>query len=543
MSQSHIPQPNAAPMAPAEQIDSTAEAPHGPAMTIEVPGPPPSEAISHVGEANSIDPLLYKQNLWCASFPWKVGDQVGKCLWWIPIHPSSYNKIMSHLARIYNCWAGDATISIKVAGTGFHAGLLTMVRLPPNIHPNSMSGTKDWTAFPWEAYDPKMLEVASIQARDQRPVSYHYNEGYGNPLLDIGGYIAIYVDLGLNTSSSGSQQIQVNVWSKLADNFCFSQLRYPYEPLIKGDRIAPVELLALVDFRKDRASNIALACAPILIKSIVVKSFNQKVLNTGIYNCFPLTSSYMSKVHDNFHSSLDKWTGKVSKVDGKKITLEEIKPFWQFNTVGKLGLTAYNTTKFSFSLIEGLTQLGVRSASFTYVEPELPWGIDDVIQLFPSFVGDQVPIESTFEDNSYSAKTDNESFLLFRGGDVDCPQTIDLARYLRGAWIASWLPKGQCGLFSVNDTSEDLPIGYAKLYDEGFFTFQASKDELVFPFENIQLKFEQFISRTDAIPNNSEFARNKILLTMKYRASAKLSRPPKRDHGSSSSISSSRSSK
>ena len=75
---------------------------------------------------------------------------------------------------MYNAFAGGFQFSLTIAGTGFHAGKLMVVRLPPNIHPTSLRRIQDVGAFPYYIIDPKTLETIVKSAMDQRDVMYHY---------------------------------------------------------------------------------------------------------------------------------------------------------------------------------------------------------------------------------------------------------------------------------------------------------------------------------------------------------------------------------
>lgn len=191
-----------------------------PASTVEGP--------RHANVSNDdILGYLKKQHLALQRFTWSTSQLPGTLLVSIPITPLRANSIVSYLSGIYNAWNGGLEYQAKVAGTGFHAGALGIARIPPNINPSSFKTVAQFTAFEYSVIDPKTLEAVSKHIPDQRPIMYHYmNEDFSDP-NNIGGYFVIFVILQLNTSSTGTNQIDVQIFNKLAPDFRFIQVIPP----------------------------------------------------------------------------------------------------------------------------------------------------------------------------------------------------------------------------------------------------------------------------------------------------------------------------
>jgi len=191
-----------------------------PAATIEGP--------RHANVANEdIVSYLKKQHLALQRVTWSTAHLPGTLLVSIPITPLRANQIISYLCGVHNAWNGGQDYQVKVAGTGFHAGALGIARIPPNLDPSSFKTVAQFTAFEYTVIDPKTLEAMSKHIPDQRPVMYHYmSEDFSNP-NNIGGHFVIFVILQLNTSSTGTNQIDVQIFNKLSSDFRFIQVVPP----------------------------------------------------------------------------------------------------------------------------------------------------------------------------------------------------------------------------------------------------------------------------------------------------------------------------
>lgn len=228
MSQQHIPQPNSQSAAPAEVFDSTADAPHGQTVSaLGTPGPRPGEVIVHTGQKNSIDFSIHRQFVPIDTFIWSTSQPRGTLLWSSPVHPSRVNPLVDYISEIYNTWGGGIEYNFKCAGTGFHAGALAFVRIPPNFHPSQFTTPTEWGAFEYVVMDPKTLEVLSLDVMDQRPLNFHFMKLDEQNPLTFGGYICCFVLIPLNTSSTGTQQIAVQAFGRPGATFTMNQIVMP----------------------------------------------------------------------------------------------------------------------------------------------------------------------------------------------------------------------------------------------------------------------------------------------------------------------------
>lgn len=192
---------------------------------IEIKPSNSSELLSHVGVMNTIDPYLHENYISKANFTWNTAQLPGTCLWYAKIHPDECNELVAYITKIYNAWVGSIEFKIKIAATGFHAGSLVCVRLPPNIHPNDVTNPNQFTTFPHTQIDVKTLETFTKDIMDQRQMLFHYRDDDPKLYTSFGGYYAVYVMLPLSTSSTGATQVNCNVWSRAGSDFRVSQPR------------------------------------------------------------------------------------------------------------------------------------------------------------------------------------------------------------------------------------------------------------------------------------------------------------------------------
>lgn len=244
MSQQHIPQPNSQSAAPAEVFDSTAVAPHPSSVSgIGTGDPSSAEGPVHAGQNNTFDITIHRQFIPIDNFIWNTSMKRGHLLWYTPVHPSRCNPLIDHLSKIYNCWDGGLEYNFKVAGTGFHAGALAFVRLPPNRHPTDYKAPSEWGAFEYIVIDPKTLEIMTAEIMDQRRFHYHYMQFDPKDPDSFGGYMACYVLMDLNASSTGTQQITVQAFCRPGPKFRFSQMIPPIMPPNPTPNVFPQAVL------------------------------------------------------------------------------------------------------------------------------------------------------------------------------------------------------------------------------------------------------------------------------------------------------------
>nr|QJI53554.1 MAG: hypothetical protein 2 [Picornavirales sp.] len=527
MSQAQIPQPNAAPEAPSEQFGSTEAAPTGITVSgIGVPGVTPQEAQTHALAQNGVDPILYQQFIHNSNFTWSTSDQPGKLLWSMPITPKKFNKITARLATIYNIWTGGVDLNFKLAGTGFHAGALVMVRLPPNYTAEELAGTFDFTAFEYIVIDPKQLEVASLHVGDQRPVNYHYtNPEKEQPgSWDIGGTIAVYVQMALNTASTGTQQIQVNVWTRLARDFAFVQLRMPREITDNETDFVPSALLEALNF--NLYNNIGGDGTLDFSLSTFRPSSTLRILPSSVIKLLSGTEG-------------------THALDGSKNGIYALKPnnsYGPTNTkilqAATLGDYTIDSIRVQFS---GLIQSkSIRLLNYSKSEMQsneiASYKVNDgnyLITLKTGQPGNWDAGDNTvfYPTNYYEISTGNdynqpalpvkESWVLFSGDGGNAGwghvQTMRLATLFRTGSIHTWLQKGQCGVFNVIDTEVDLPIFQVKLWANGWFSTVLSANTQLFQLFKLRFEFVGFMQETDLLRPTPQFTMNNLLVAPIHR--------------------------
>lgn len=509
MSQAHIPQPDSATAAPSEQYGSTEAAPTGLTVSgIGVPGPAPDEVPSHTLAFNSVDPVLYKQFIYNSSFIWSVNDTRGKLLWTMPIHPKAYNKITARLSTIYNTWGGGVDVNIKIAGTGFHAGALVFVRIPPNVDPKKLAGSYDFTAFEYVVIDPKQLEVATIHIGDQRQINYHYQLDESNTpkSFSIGGTLAAYVYMGLNTASTGTQQIEVLMATRLAPDFGFSQLIMPSPEQDADADFIPDGLATVLQFSKQKNNTNNLFDARINVLTVVPKATPSADKN--VYNVIQLDGTPYAD------SDFDKYMTLTANVVGDRLEAK----YKRFNK----GLTC-NDTVLVMNTIKNdnkffkITDHVFEDTNNTFKSATKPpdgWAVGDELEIFTfGYAVKEQSFKKVFTPPL------PESLVGFQGFSADLGyawQTQQLAKYLSTGTAKNFLV-GQCALFSVYDVVEDLPLFFVKLYPEGFLTALPSEKKVNWLLSRIELRYLSMIGRTTTIPLNSDFSRNKLLLASVHK--------------------------
>lgn len=515
MSQSHIPQPNATPAAPAETYSSTDEAPHGATISrIQTPGPPPAEIPAHTTAMNGIDPMLREQFMYCDSFTWSTSDARGKMLWYKPVHPKSIHKVMERLATIYNAWGGSMEIQFKVAGTGFHAGALAFVKIPPNFNPADLQGGFDWTVFPYEVIDVKTLECDALICGDQRQVAYHYTIGEANDpkSWDHGGWVACFVYLGLNTAPSGTQQVQIMVTAKPGPDFQFSQMKMPsLKDDIIVDQIPPgIQELFEVHFASmtniTGTVNTTIEVTPAAITQSKQQSWVAIRADTGMpfdvdaWSCIydktinanvilNMIGSHFLTVVTNTTESL---TTHMADENINYVGIPAISSLW--NIVAPDNFTTWRWQKTGIQWKKSTSQVStVQFSTSTKPPSNMPVASQNMYV-------DQVDINK-FDGLLAFSPSLSESIVFFgnAANTNGTPQTREIATYFA---IQPFM-RSRCALFQLVDENE-VPTMYLKLYPDGYFTTNARKDAYTLVIKDgYSLKFLQYVDKESTIPSNS----------------------------------------
>lgn len=553
MSTTNAPQPTAT--GPAESFDSTVAPPTGNISAIGLPGPDNSEAPIHSGAANGIDPYFHTQYIALASFNWSVVDDPGKLLWSIPIHPSETHQWLAHLAKMYNAWAGGFDFAVKIAGTGFHAGAIMVVRIPPNISPSKLNTVPSITAFEYNVMDPKMLEVELKQVMDQRNIMYHYMPLDVNNPLTFGGYLSFYVMLPLATSSTGATEISVQILARPSQNFLFTQIR-PIDMDVVPIAV-PTDLEDALDFQRVKS----LAATTADITKIVIKSpTSLRFVDSQTFNCIqfsqdPMNGYFMPRrqtvqpmefQNTGMFSLYLQWQHDPDANSKLVRTNEYCYLAWSdalftdtkievpvIEGAGEMFFIAHLTDKSKttvFVALRGLFEkqdpshadLGKYKQRFrvdnlftndkswvlTINKDNSPFAKDE--EFFASLAAKKLHFEGFVLDNDalfgfdmtkYSPPIE-ESFVLFADlNDHYSCQPWELTTALNKEAYSGFMDKNTCLVFELIDTKVDLPILAVKLHYSGYFTTIAHKDDLIFAVRNPgRYKFKYLYKTSAATP-------------------------------------------
>lgn len=489
---SHIPQPDTA-SAPAEVVqDQDANN-----MTFQAslaqdggPGAPSREAVIYSGAMNGLDPHLTSHFFPTSQFTWSTTDLPGKLLWSMYIHPSQCNMYLAYLQALYNLWAGGIDINIKVAGTGFHAGAIAIVRIPPNRKASEFTTPASWGAFEYVVIDPKTLEITSFHLIDQRQVLYHYQPFDSSNPNSFGCSVGVYVLQTLNTSSTGANQISLQVFTKAAADFQFAQMVPPY---IDSPINPPMQ--TIINYLNSASPISATTVIPAV--TWVSTDNTKKILNSGLQGCYKFNSDPLSQYKDPLAYPYI----ANSIVTGTTMNLQNLPGnfagFPYFLSSGGGQLIVYNP-------VNGQTVIGTIAATpnsdtITLTLPSATPDLNNVHVRFNLF--DNKP-KLTDTDGNYSLPLNEEGFFLLRDEYLmDTVQTQSFAQACKSGVFKNLIPPGQAILLSFIDTNLQLPLLFVKLYANGIMSVLATATERLFPGD-YHFDFFSLILDSDHIPSN-----------------------------------------
>jgi len=506
--------------------DSTMGSPT-PVSMLETPAPA-NEVSSYGTQANQLDPYLYQNFITVATLTWSTSALAGTLLWYTPIHPSRANPRVDYFTRAYNTWAGGLEYKMKVAGTGFHAGALAVVRLPPNIRPSQLRTPSDWETFGYDLIDPKTLELISKDALDQKPIMYHYTADYNEAdPSTFGGYLCLFVRMPLQTSATGNNQINITVWNRLAADFMVAQMR----PVTFNE--GPVDTTAaaqaLFPFEKTLYSS---PYIPLQIKQLVIKVGGTPRLTKGSYG----RTNFSGESVDTAPWKPIDWSYGYQSIN--------IAKFYQM-TNGKTGNP--NGGDYSRPLIctniasttaktQGVYYCGLNPGADLPASPNWDRGS------FNPFGGSSntaycfSPSYVSFSISDDPAPTEliisGESFVLWRGQHETMPagsppylSTMDSIQSTAQITALRTVSKRLIGLdqaylFQIQDILTGLPVRYLKVYYNGVITTNSTITEIVLNWDNYQCVPVGPILATDVIPSNTSMAANMMMTQIRDRHEA-----------------------
>nr|QJI53470.1 MAG: hypothetical protein 2 [Riboviria sp.] len=516
MSQSHIPQPSAA--GAAEVFESTSDNNPNPSISsIGGPGPSPGEVSQHTGASNTLDITINRQYYPTDSISWTTAQVKGTLLWFVAVHPGFANPIISYLMNIYNCWGGGFDWNFKVAGTGFHAGAVAIVRIPPNRHPSEFTTVSSWGAFEYLVIDPKTLEVVSAHSIDQRPINYHYLPYDASNPASFGGFLAMYVLIPLNTSSSGSQQIAIQVFNRPAPDFQFSQLIYPH---LSHKTLDPVTIFDSIFNFKERSNHV---CRSTLGASVLrVMPASLKVIDSGTDGARKLNGDYLlnsgdvQSMHQNnpiFKCTIrhvpDKYTS-IADYDGD---LDKRKRTWYIFGPARYA-TLYSTPKNGVITPTNRIRWDVITNHIELPDEDVKENLDDCIY---SPVNTETEVFQRTHKQTFATVVP-ESVIVFKSDNgLWSLQTHEFAVMASSGYFTSILPsRRSAAMFVIVDQNLDLPVGYAKLTQDGILSTNASHDAIDYHLDDIKFIYDSNILESDPLPKKPEFTRNMLLVSQHH---------------------------
>lgn len=501
--------------------DSTVGSPE-PISALQAPAAPTdSEVVPHAGQANILDPYVYMQFLQVATLVWSTSMLPGTLLYSVPIHPDRGNSIIAYLTRIYNAWAGSMEFKLKIAGTGFHAGALAIVRLPPNIPPSSITTVEQFTAFEWELFDPKQLELCTRTLMDQRNIMYHYKPLDLTDRQSFGGYFCIYVMMPLNTSSTGLNQINVNIWNRLGQDFIVSQVIPPSIDISQSKDLDILNVLLETTFAPRMAWNSMLVDTIRQVNSAIVvflaEVAGQTMANGEPYDPrYPLIRSAWTGLRCTDGAAMTDNQGTILHLPYKSSAADS-------NITGADAIRSVYTKEALAYPIPNPMVSGIPTAAADIQFAGVPGSIAIGSYLGSPLADDMRAIGGLTNPSIPIPK--NESGVVF-GCTYYVPQTGKLtsaqhhwstqteaiALGLKSKCI-NVIPPGMAAMFIMSQKETGLPVNYVKLYYSGLLTMPASGETL---YGYLSYNFQQIglVSETSQFPRAlaATMAQTRLLL-------------------------------
>jgi hypothetical protein len=542
-----------APAVPNDQMkneDSTKALPPEPLSEIRSSTVDPTPEIeSHMGAPtqNQIPTTLFLQWMQLAFFTWNTAQIQGTVLYSVPIHPQFMSEWIQYYTKFWYAWRGGLMFRMKVAGTGFHAGCIALVRIPPGMKVQDVSNR--YTIFEWDITDPKQLATEGFEIFDQVNLMYHRMEYDPNNYQTYGGTLAIIVQMPLVTSSTGVNEIGVNLWCRLGQ-----------------------------DFRVSQMLPITLAGNTINFNLILNKALDFKWPTLNDFDHFVVSTLNINTVN----KTMQKYNYGMVKIDGTNLNTEYVPWFdngaatlttsgsvtgqWSFIGITGTGIQNFNDRAISFQ--NGTAAAGTAGVTFgnnnTTNVPvadttssrfgqenitATPWihpsnfttawrpyqvgiGLDGQGRVLSATA---CSVKNQLTNGELFVPFNNETILLFattaQTGFVytvgssttqimyGC-QTRQISELLQMSKLVN--QPGDALLFQLIHRATDLPIMYVKLYPEGYFTVASSIGNTNLIYADYRLEYQNTISVTATIPTNSE--REHIMNRLMLKVGKKIKR-------------------
>nr|ABD77588.1 capsid protein [Norovirus Hu/Beijing/CR2905/2004/CHN] len=170
------------------------------------------------GQQNVIDPWIRNSSVQAPGGEFTVSprDAPGEILWSAPLGPD-LNPYLSHLARMYNGYAGGFEVQVILAGNAFTAGKIIFAAAPPNFPTEGLSPSQV-TMFPHIIVGVRQLEPVLIPLPDVRNNFYHYNQSNDSTIKLIA---MLYTPLRANNAGDDVFTVSCRVLTRPSPDFDF----------------------------------------------------------------------------------------------------------------------------------------------------------------------------------------------------------------------------------------------------------------------------------------------------------------------------------
>lgn len=434
------------------------------------------------------------------------------------MHPSRVNPLVAYISEIYNTWGGGIEFNFKVAGTGFHAGALAFVRIPPNVSPQQFSSPTEWGAFEYVVMDPKTLEVLSIDVMDQRQLNFHFMKMDEKDPTSFGGYIACYVLIPLNTSSTGTQQIAIQAFARPGATFTMNQIIMP--GIRSSEQPQPIELITAINTGLNALGRQTLG----LCDTIELIDPNiQKYCNAYMRN-------FASQNYSNFVRNVDRGDVPIGTISSATSTRYEIEVryngifavplgtfcMWQTSSPSAIGCVAQNVNwvKVPYSNTKFFTYKSsmLGAAAWSNGDPSSTANI--AISNQGSWTNKEMNVSGLTDADYFTIPVAGESFLMFTNDSFVCWDGMLMSVYnnLISGVLTDLINESTVVLLDVVDRATGLNLFTTKLYFEGFMTVSKTIAPLKI-IKPIRFIFNSYALRTSRIPVTPSQLTNSLMFS------------------------------
>jgi hypothetical protein len=433
---------------------------------------------------------LKKQNISLQHFTWSTSQLPGTLLVNIPITPLRANNCIAYQSGLFNAWNGGLEYQAKVAGTGFHAGALGIARIPPNIDPTTLKTVSQFTAFEYSVIDPKTLEAVCKHVPDQRPIMYHYMKDDFSDPNNIGGYFVIFVILQLNTSATGTNQIDVEIFNKLAPDFRFIQVIPPnITQAANSDVDKWSDLFSTPNLHSHAIFNFPVSQMRIEASTTVSNARIGMVNLAGaIFQDPPYTTlnsvPLLGRGFPWFSSSATSMIPTIGNNVLKPVQLVITNTGCSFVRYLQPGAVAA-TSPVNFT--GAVTVAGATVSTNYYLKPNASLVCSATYGTTPNITP---PVGESLVTFSYGAGTFATPFTL--------TTTFLAEQFLSRRFVINSNEAVLCQLFS---RQTGLPVAFIKIYFDGHITYNSQATPVTFAFTDLKLEFISYIQASTPMPS------------------------------------------